>query len=346
MRSKATNDTPPREQSEESPLDLVLRCRPMLATAGSLPADESAYGFEFKWDGARCLAAVEGTTMRLLTRNGIDVTHRYPELASLPTIAAGHNLLLDGEIVALDNDDRPSFARLQRRLHLQDAAEIARVATEIPVALLLFDILQLDGRWLAPLSYRERRKILDALDLGGDHISTPPWFPGEGGNLLAAAERSGLEGVVAKRLESPYRQDYRSDDWIKVKVRRRQEFVIAGYLPGKGAQTGRVGSLLLGYYPSPPKGSSARTKEPLRYAGNVGTGFSDLDRAALKRELDTREISRSPFDGRTPARAVFSEPVLIAEVAFHNWTRDGMLRHPVFLGLRDDKSPADVHREE
>jgi bifunctional non-homologous end joining protein LigD len=319
--------------------------RPMLASPGSLPSDETAYGFEYKWDGARCLALVDGKEARLRTRNDIDVTTRYPELGVLATLVAGRRLLLDGEIVALDAAGRPSFARLQRRMHLTDPGEIARASASVPVALMLFDILAIDGRSLLALPYAGRREILDGLALHSPAVATPPWYRGNGAELLEAAERHGLEGVIAKRLDSTYRPGVRSDAWIKVKVRRQQEFVVAGYVPGRGSQRGRVGSLLLGYYRSPAGRGAGRRRTGLQYAGNVGTGFSDRDRAALKQTLDAHRSERSPFESRPRADAVYAEPLLVAEVAFHEWTGDGMLRHPVFLGLRDDKSPEEVRRE-
>lgn len=321
---------------------------PMLATPGALPANAGDYGYEFKWDGARCIAEVDGTAIRLTARSGTDVTARYPELAPLAGMLGGRRAALDGEIVALDAEGRPSFTLLQRRLHLTDPSDIRRAAASVPVVLVLFDLLALDGEELFSLPYRRRREMLDRLGIAGEHCLVPPWFPGRGGEVLAAADLAGLEGIVAKRLDSPYRPGARSDDWVKVKVRRRQELVIAGYMPGKGSLQGSVGSLLLGYYVSSTvAGRSSRGQRLFRFAGHVGTGMSDADRRALKLELDRLGVERSPFDiGRPAPGARFAEPRLIAEITFHEWTPDGMLRHPVFLGLRDDKPPTEVRLEE
>jgi bifunctional non-homologous end joining protein LigD len=165
----------------------------------------------------------------------------------------------------------------------------------------------------------------------------------DGQAMLDAAIHAGLEGIVAKRLDSPYLPGVRTDAWLKIKGQLRQEFVICGYTPGKGAHKGRVGALLLGYYE--PERSGRRRR--LHFAGKVGTGLSSADRIALKRSLDARRRTLTPFDiGKPETDVVFSEPISVAEIEFYEWTRDGRLRHPVFKGLRDDKDPGDVVREE
>jgi bifunctional non-homologous end joining protein LigD len=249
--------------------------------------------------------------------------------------------VLDGELVTFDEQGRPSFQRLQRRMHLAAEAEIRRRATEIPVVYIVFDLLYLDGRTLMSLPYEERRAALEGLGLEGDAWQTPAYHRGDGAALLEASKERGLEGIVAKRLGSSYVPGRRSRDWLKVKNVRGQEVVIGGWLPGKGRREGELGALLVGYYDDDDG-------EPrLRYAGKVGTGFAEADLRMLRERLGPLERESSPFDGRQPQKgARFVDPELVAQVEFTEWTNAGTLRHPSYQGLRDDKAPADVVREE
>lgn len=314
--------------------------RPMLATAGSLPRSDEGWAFEMKWDGQRACAYVEGGRLiRLLSRTGRDIAAAYPELGGLGSAAAGRQMLLDGEIVGFDGG-RPSFEALQQRMHVASAAHAARLSRQVPVAYLVFDLLHLDGRPLLDAPYARRRDLLDSLGLAGRYWQTPPAFTdAAGADVLAAAVGQCLEGVVAKRLESPYRPGARSADWRKIKHVRRQEVVIGGINPGEGGRAGQIGSLLVG----------VQTDVGLAYAGRVGTGFSQQTLRVLEQRLAPLARAASPFATPVPAAqargAIWVEPLLVAEVVFAGWTNAGRMRAPSYQGLRNDKDPAEVIRE-
>src|SRR4051794_6535379 len=224
--------------------DLV---RPMLAVLrDELPADDGAYGYEFKWDGVRAMVYVDGGRPRALSRNDRDVTGSYPELRAMAESLGSRQVVLDGEIVAMDEAGRPSFGTLQQRMHVGNAAQVRRLMTSTPVTYLVFDVLHLDGQSLLETPYAERRRILESLELSGPSWQTPPHFEGGGDAVLAASKQQGLEGVIAKRLDSRYLPGSRSDCWLKLKNLRTQEVVIGGWKPGEGRRKGAIGSLLLG----------------------------------------------------------------------------------------------------
>ncbi len=309
---------------------------PMLATPGELPPeDEDArWGYEFKWDGVRAVAAVRGGVLGLTSRKGTDITVRYPEVARLPASLAGHDAVVDGEIVAMDDQGRPDFGALQNRMH-RTGAEVPRLAAAKPVTFLVFDLLGWDGEDLTGRPYAERRERLDALGVSGHRWVATPWFRGGGAGVHAASMENGLEGVVAKRLDSPYRAGVRSPDWRKVKNFRTQSVVVGGWRPGQGRRAGGVGSLLFGVPDEEGR---------LVYAGHVGTGFTDQDLRDLERMFTSRRTS--PFSGTLPRDvtrdAHWVEPDLVGEVAYAVWTADGRLRHPSWKGVRDDLEPDDV----
>lgn len=317
---------------------------PMLAVLAGLPARQSEYGFEYKWDGIRVVCFCDGENVRLETRNLLDVTASYPELRGLAGALEGRTAVLDGEVVALDEQGRPSFGLLQHRMGLTDERALERRAAEIPVSYMVFDLLYLDGRSATGEPYVERRRLLEALGLAGEHLQTPPSNPGEGDAMLAAARELMLEGIMAKRLESAYRPGLRSREWLKVKITRRQEFVVGGWVPIARAGERSVGALLVGYYDRPPEKTVGRGgTRRLMYAGKVGTGFTDRERERLGSMLEKRRRPESPFDGRLRERgAIFSEPELVAEVEFRGWTSEGKLRQPSYKGLRDDKPAREV----
>ena len=311
--------------------------RPMLATAGVLPADDEAWAYEVKWDGVRALVAVDAGRLTVVSRNGNDVTASYPELQGLVRQLGPASVLLDGEVVAMNAEGRTDFGRLQSRMHVGRPAAALQRAT--PVQLLVFDVLHLDGSSLLDRSYDERRTVLEGLGLQGEHWSVPPSFLGGGPAVLAATQAQGLEGVVAKRRGSPYCPGRRSDDWRKLKHVRRTSAVVAGWKPGEGGRAGRIGSLLLGV-----QGAAG-----LEFAGHVGTGFSAATLAALGARLEPLRRDASPFATAVPREharsAVWVEPVLVVEVEYTEWTRDGRLRHPSYKGLRDDVPAGEVVRE-
>jgi bifunctional non-homologous end joining protein LigD len=317
------------------------RLEPMLARGGSLPAGGGEpWAYEIKWDGVRAIAYSKPGELRFQSRNLNDITDQYPELSQLNRALSSHSAILDGEIVAFDDEQRPSFAALAKRMHVASRAQARRLASGTPVTYMIFDLLWLDGHSLMDLPYLERRGRLAALALSGARFQTPEHLTGGGEEVLAASAAQGLEGIVAKRLDSTYQPGLRSSNWVKVKNVNRQEFVIGGSMPGEGRRRQHIGALLVGVHDKDGQ---------LRYAGRVGTGFTakELDRltgllAALKR-------ATSPFaaNGPQPPRgAVFCEPNLVAEVEFAEWTERGSLRHPSYKGLRDDKPAALVVREQ
>jgi bifunctional non-homologous end joining protein LigD len=313
---------------------------PMLATAGALPPpeDDAAWAYEFKWDGVRAVAAVHGGVASLSSRKGTDITVRYPELARPPAGLAGHDVVVDGEIVAMDASGRPDFGALQNRMH-RTGPEVPRMAAEKPVTFLVFDLLSCDGENLLGLPYAERRTRLDALGLTGQRWVTTPWFQGTGdgvgAGVHAASQENGLEGVVAKRLASTYRPGRRSPDWRKIKNIRTQSVVVGGWRPGQGRRAGGIGSLLVGVPDEEGR---------LVYVGHVGTGFSDQDLRDLERMFTAR--ATAPFDDVLPREATrdahWVEPDLVGEIAYAVWTAERRLRHPVWRGVRDDLEPDDV----
>jgi bifunctional non-homologous end joining protein LigD len=308
--------------------------RPMLAVPGPLPEEDAAYGYELKWDGVRGVAYVHGGRLRLMSRNDRDITASYPELAELPGLLDDLPAVLDGELVAYDPAGRPSFGALQERMHVR--APAPRLVAATPVSYHVFDVLQLAGHSTLALPYAERRAVLADLGLDGPRVRTPPWFAGGGPAVLAASVEQGLEGVLAKRLASPYQPGRRSPYWRKVKNLRTQEVVIGGWHPGAGRRAGMIGSLLLG----------VPAAEGLRYAGRVGTGFTEVMLRELMRQLEPLAADACPFAGPVPREqardARWVRPVLVGEVGYGQWTADGMLRHPVWRGLRPDKAPGDV----
>ncbi len=277
------------------------------------------------------LAHCEPGRLTLRSRNLNDVTAQYPELAGPLARGLGvHRAVLDGEVVAFDDAGRPSFAALQRRMHVSAEAKVRRLAREQPVRYVVFDLLWLDGLDLTTLDYDARRQRLGELALPqGDDTIMVPEPEADGAALLAAAEDLGLEGVVAKRRDAPYVPGARSAAFTKVKLTGRMEFVIAGWTAGEGRRSDHVGALLLGI--EDPDGGG------LRYAGRVGTGFTDADLKNIGAALRTREREEPPFTVTgavaLPKRARFVDPDLRCDVEFTGWTPDGVLRHPSFKGL-------------
>ena len=326
---------PPADPDREP---IPERIKPMLAKlAKKLPRDDAAHGYEIKWDGIRAILYSESGGVRIESRNLKDITSRWPELRALGRELGSRDAVLDGEIVTLDEQGRPSFQRLQSRMHLASESAIRRRMKEVPAVYMVFDLLHLEGRSLMDLPYTERRELLEGLDLNGPAWKTPAYHRGDGAKLLDAAAAQGLEGIVAKRLDSRYQPGRRSDAWLKVKRQRAQEFVIGGWTPGEGRQRDRLGALLIGYY------KDGR----LVYAGKVGTGFTEETLKQVGAALKPLERKSSPFDGRQPPKgSIFVEPKLVAEVEFSEWTNAGTVRHPSFKGLRYDKEPREVVREE
>jgi bifunctional non-homologous end joining protein LigD len=296
---------------------------PMLATPCARPPRGPEWAYEMKWDGYRAIAEVRDGVVRLVSRRGNDLTASYPELAPLGAAVPVDDVVLDGELVVLDDEGRPSFHALQRHEHA--------------ATLMLFDVLRIDGRDVVALPWRERRALLERLALAGPTWQTPAIVEGDADAAVATASALGMEGVVAKRVDAPYAPGKRTTAWQKYKLSARQELVVGGWLPGEGRLSGTVGSLLVGYHDGPGG--------PLRYAGRVGSGLDDSAREALRSRLATRATSPFSDAPRRLPDPVWVEPDVVAEVRFTEWTADGVLRQPVFVGLRADKDPTDVVRE-
>ncbi|MFN2611847.1 MAG: non-homologous end-joining DNA ligase [Solirubrobacterales bacterium] len=323
--------------ASQEPLPRALS--PMLAKMAPLPEGQD-WAYEIKWDGVRALGYANAGKWQMTNRRGQAIGVRYPELAPIAERLGKRGAVLDGEVVVFDGEGKPSFQLIQRRMGLTAPDSIEQRVRDTPVCFILFDLLHLDGESTRELAYPRRRELLEGLELEGENWQTPGYHPGPGADLFEAARRQGLEGVVAKRLDSPYRPGRRSGEWVKSRIWRRQEFVIGGWIPGEGSRSGRVGSLLVGYY------ESGR----LAYAGGVGSGLKESDLDHLTGEMKARERPDSPFDtggpkGARARSARWVEPELVCEVSWTEWTHEGTLRQPAFKGMRDDKNPREVVRE-
>ena len=313
---------------------------PMLASPGKLPRSSTdQWAYELKWDGIRALATVADGTVRLSSRTGRDITSAYPELRPVGLVTRGLSAVLDGEIVALDETGRPSFGRLQRRMNLQDPAQVAALVGVVPVRYVVFDLLELNGTDLTRVPYRQRRELLEQLEIDSPVATVPPNFVGQ----VEAAERfsrtHGLEGVVAKRLDSLYLPGRRTTAWVKTKFTHDQAVVLGGWRHGEGARE-RLGAVLMGV----PAGDGA-----LLFVGRVGSGLTEHGIDVLLRRFGELASDVNPFGATLPAierrGALFLKAELVGEVRYTEWTADNRLRAPAWRGLRTDLTVADVTRE-
>jgi bifunctional non-homologous end joining protein LigD len=343
-KSKSPLDRAPKEK-------MPSRLDAMLAKPGNVPeSDSEDWAYEIKWDGIRALGYADRGKWCMLSRRGEDVSARYPELEAIADALGGHSAILDGEVVALDSEGRPRFQLIQSRMGLGSAAAVKAKMKIQPVDYVIFDLLHLDGHCVRELPYVQRRELLEGLGLDGPRWRTPRYRHGGGPDLLEAARRQGLEGIVSKRCDSTYRAGKRTGEWIKTRVWRRQEFVIGGYIPGEGRRAKRVGSLLVGYYDRRKSELGKGETQTLHFAGGVGSGLKENDLDFLTNELRKRERDDSPFGAGKPtgpkARfAVWCEPQLVCEVSWTEWTNEGTLRQPAFKGMRDDKDAREVVKE-
>jgi bifunctional non-homologous end joining protein LigD len=320
--------------SEESPLTRPPLFSPMLATPGYEPFDRAGWWFEPKFDGVRTLLYLEGEDVRLVSRTGRDQTATYPELGRVYRRITAVNAVLDGEIVATDDRGQTSFELLQQRMNLIGRAEIERIRKKIPVELVVFDILWLDGKDLTKLPLSERRERLQSVVLEDKGIRLVYWAPDEGKRFYRAAKDLGLEGVIAKRAASRYQPGKRSEDWRKIKILKIQDCVILGWTPGQRGRSEVFGALLVGAY----------SDGKLRWIGQVGTGFTDRLLQDLMARLKEIETDQPPIDDpelRKVKGAHWVRPELVCAVEYLQMTGVGKLRAPSFKGLRTDKLPED-----
>lgn len=307
----------------------------MLASSGERPFSREGWIFEIKYDGYRVLAARESGGAKLLSRNRQDLTAAFPEIARAVQALPYENLILDGEVVCLDERGRPSFDRLQRRGRLQRALDIKNAAVHLPATLFVFDLLALEGFDLRSLPLLERKRLLQEILPPAGALRYADHVEKEGEAFYRELMRMGLEGMVGKRADSPYRGG-RSSSWIKVRATRTGDFVVVGFTSPRGSRSG-FGALHLAYF----------ADGELKYAGRVGTGFTPDELEKIREHLETRRRKDPPCSGRVPKGKGHSwvEPELVCEVRYQDWTAQGQLREPVFLRLRDDKDPRECRRE-
>jgi bifunctional non-homologous end joining protein LigD len=309
--------------------------KPMLATAVDKPFSNNDWVFEVKWDGVRAIAFVRNGIARLQSRNGNDITVTYPEVEdSLQKSLTGIDFaVLDGEIVVLDNNGHPDFQGHQRRMHIQNVREIEKLANEIPATYYLFDILYHDSKNVEQSNYLKRRQLLTQIIIPDENIRISDYIDERGIEMLQHTKKLNLEGIIAKKKTSPYIEGIRSRDWLKIKNIKTQDCVVVGYTKGLGRRISVFGSLLLAIY-NPPK-------KKFTFVGHSGSGFDDdsielIYSKLQKIKTDIMPIENLPYKNRD---TVWVKPVSVAEIKFTGWTKDGIMRAPIFLRFRDDKSP-------
>lgn len=312
---------------------------PMLASLADAAFSDSQWVFEPKLDGIRAIALISERKVTLLSRRGLDLTKQYPSVVAALRHHTQKSLILDGEIVAFDDKGRPSFQQLQQRMGLTRPADVNIAETRVPAYYFAFDILYFNGYDLRSVQLKDRKTVLDHALIPSERVQKVEAFKGDGVAAFKACQKLGLEGVMAKRLDSIYESGRRTKAWLKIKTTSSAEFVIGGWTQGLGSRGRTFGSLLLGYYDKDGN---------LVYAGNVGTGFNDRSLAMLQKKLDALGTREMPFKKKPPGhtKANWVKPELVAEVKFAEWTNDNILRAPVFLNLREDIVPKNVSRTE
>ena len=308
----------------------------MLATSIDDPFDGPDWLFEIKWDGYRAVAFIENGNVRLVSRNQNELTARYPELKNLPSFVKAKSAILDGEVVALDEQGRASFSLMQQRTGFRHGGRRGATNADVPVLYYAFDLLYLDGFDWRRVALEERKKKLASILIAGDSLRYSDHYEQQGKALFEIAQQKGLEGSLAKKRDSIY-QERRSSEWLKIKIRHRLEAVIGGFTEPEGSRA-HFGSIVLGLYDKQGR---------LIHVGQAGSGFNQNSLAEISKLLKKRETKKNPFYGEVEAlrKVSWAKPDLVAEIEYAEWT-DGAssgsgpkLRAPVFLGLRDDKDP-------
>ena len=315
---------------------------PMLATAVEKPFDGPDWLFEIKWDGYRAVAFIDEGRVRFVSRNQNDLSGQYPELATLPEFVKARRAILDGEIVALDDEGRPSFSLMQQRTGFRPGKSRLPGRQGVPVIYYAFDLLYLDEFDLRRVPLEERKQLLQESITNSEVVRFSDHYPEKGLALYDAAKQKGLEGILAKRRDCPY-SEARSRDWLKIKITQRQECVIGGYTDPEGSRT-HFGSLVLGLYDR---------QRRLVHVGQAGTGFDHKALKEMYARLQPLETTKNPFYGPIGGlrKVHFVQPKLVAEIKFSEWTHETSeggvkLRAPVFMGLRPDKSPEECTLED
>ncbi len=314
---------------------IPTQIHPMLATSVDKPFDNPDWLFEIKWDGYRAVAFIQNGKVRLVSRNQNDLTAQYPELHDLPRFVQAEAAVLDGEIVALDEDGRSSFSLMQQRTGIRSGGRRGPAQPGIPVLYYVFDLLYLDGYDLRRVPLEQRKQTLQQIVSPGGPLRYSEHFP-QGVQLFEAARQKSLEGILAKRRSSMY-EERRSGEWQKIKITQTIDCVVGGYTDPEGTRQ-HFGSLVLGLYDK---------KKRLIHVGQAGTGFDQKTLLEISKLLKKREAKRNPFYGDVDAAHVhWVKPELVAEIKFTEWTHEtaegGLkLRAPVYLGLRNDKAPED-----
>lgn len=315
----------------------------MLATSIDDPFDGADWLFEIKWDGYRAVAFIENGKVRLVSRNQNELTARYPELRDLPNFVKARSAILDGEVVALDEQGRASFSLMQQRTGFRPGGRRGVTNADVPVLYYAFDLLYLDGFDWRRIALEERKKKLASILLAGDSLRYSDHYEQQGKALFEIAQQKELEGILAKKRDSIY-QERRSSEWLKIKIRHRLEAVIGGYTEPEGSRA-HFGSIVLGLYDKHKR---------LIHVGQAGSGFNQKSLAEIFKLLKKRETKQNPFYGEVEAlrKVSWVKPNLVAEIEYAEWT-DGAsggsgpkLRAPVFLGLRDDKEPKECQLDQ
>ena len=335
-RARSRGETPPATNSAAG--EPARAPAPMLATSADRAFSREGWFFELKYDGIRAMVSVAGEGVRITGRRGNDETVHYPEAQAIRAGIRARQAIVDGELVVLDADGRPSFERLQQRINVSREADARRLAVEHPVTFVAFDLVQLDGRDLMATELRIRKKTLRETIVDAPHILFAEHVERDGVALFEEARKNGIEGIVAKRADSLYRPGLRTPDWVKIKSWRTQSCVIAGYTAGRGRRSNQLGALIL----------AIQDNGRLKHCGQVGTGFNDKTLQALKAQLAPLIVDKCQLDTtpRTTEPATWVKPELICEVRFSEWTNEGMLRHPAFVKLRPDQTLEDTIREQ
>jgi bifunctional non-homologous end joining protein LigD len=337
--SSVISDIANLEGSVRAPMPTAIH--PMLATPVAKPFDSPDWLFEIKWDGYRAVAFIRGGKVRLVSRNQNDLTSQYEELSSLPEFVKASKAVIDGEIVALDEEGRPSFSLMQQKTGFRPGKHPLPGRAGIPILYYAFDLIYVDGYDLHRVNLEQRKKTLASLISTGDLVRYSDHYAANGQVLFEVARERGLEGIVAKRRNSCY-EERRSREWLKIKITQTVDCVIGGYTEPEGSRE-YFGSIVLGLYDKQGR---------LIHVGQAGTGFDQNTLREMWKKLKEQETDRNPFHGRVEAgrRLHWLKPELVAEIKFSEWTHetsDGglKLRAPVFLGLRQDKAPKECTLE-